>query len=95
MTFDFSPDLISSEPTSSGMSPAVRPISISPLIPRPAAPPQPSLSEVARLVRELFSEGTLSWDQLNELARVPELKALLDEATADVPAGRRLMLPSR
>jgi hypothetical protein len=50
---------------------------------------------VAALVRELFSEGTLTWDQLRELARAPELSNLLDEALAGVPAGRRLLLPGR
>lgn len=95
MTIDFSSDRITVEAGGGALSPAAEPVAVAPLPPRAPVPSQPSLHEVASLVRELFSEGTLSWDQLSELARVPELKNLLEDAMAGVPAGRRLLLPHR
>ncbi len=80
MSFDYSPQTISAEATGLGLSP---------LAPRLAPLPQPDLSEIAALVRELFAEGTLSWDQLSELARAPELQHLLAEVVAAVPAARK------
>lgn len=84
MSFDYSPDSITAEAAAAGLAP---------LTPRAACPPQPSLPEVAALVRELFAEGTLSWDQLSELARGPELQALLAETVAAVPAIRKPRTP--
>lgn len=80
MSFDYSPQTITAEATGLGLSPPA---------PRPAASPQPHLSETAALIRELFAEGTLSWDQLAELARAPELQPLLADVVAAVPANRR------
>lgn len=54
------------------------------------APAHPSSGEIALLVRELFSEGSLTWDQLQALSRVAELRPMLEPALDNVPAYRRV-----
>ncbi len=55
-----------------------------------AGEPSPlSLHDLAVLIRELFGEGSLSWDQLCALADLPDLAPLLSEAVAGAPAARR------
>lgn len=96
MTFDFAPnwlDFVSTTTPYTGSAPtanAPRPIAISPLAPPPpCAPSAPTMTEVAALVEELFTEGTLSYEQLRSLSTVPELASLLGDALSSVPAGRR------
>jgi hypothetical protein len=40
---------------------------------------RPTARELAGLLRELFVEGTLSWEQLHTLANLPEFASLLDD----------------
>ena len=54
------------------------------------APSHPTAGELAELVRELFTEGSLTWDQLQALSRVAELKPMLEPAMAGIPAVRRV-----
>jgi len=54
------------------------------------APPHPTSDEIALLVRELFSEGSLTWDQLQALSRVAELRPMLEPTLDNVPAFRRV-----
>ena len=56
----------------------------------PRAPAHPTVAEMAELVEELFSEGSLSFEQLCSLSNVPELEPLLETTLAGVPASRRL-----
>jgi len=92
MTFDFSPDWmdrVCGATEYSGAAP--RPLELSPLAPPPpCAPAQPTTDQIAALVTELFAEGTLSYDQLRSLSKVPELSPLLGDALDGVPAGRRI-----
>lgn len=95
MTFDFTPrwlERAAPDETVSSLPPAAR---LSPLAAVPCAPTHPDQRQLAELVRELFAEGTLSWEQLRSLATLPELRLLLEDAMAGVPAGRRLTLPVR
>lgn len=94
VTFDFAPnwlDFVSTTTPYCGSAPA--PLSPQPLArPRlapPCAPANPSMTELAALVEELFTEGTLSYEQLRSLSTVPELASLLGDALSSVPAGRR------
>lgn len=87
MTFDFAPhwmDIISTATPYSGAAP-------NPAAPRACAPASPTMTEVAALVGELFTEGTLSYDQLRSLSTVPELALLLGATLDNVPAGRRVV----
>lgn len=90
MTFDFTPDWQDSLATHSTDEAAM--VSLRPLSApaKPKAPPHPSNSELAELVHELFTEGTLTWDQLQSLSRVAELKPMLEPAIAGVPTIRRI-----
>jgi len=92
MTFDFSPDLMDRISTATECSGAAsKPVDLSPLAPpAPCAPAQPTDRQIAALVEELFTEGTLSYEQLRSLSKVPELSPLLSGALEGVPAGRRL-----
>ncbi len=54
-----------------------------------AVPQRPTSTELARLVRELFREGTLSCDQLWSLACLPEFAPLLAGVLEAVPDNRR------
>lgn len=53
-------------------------------------PAHPTSGELALLVRELFSEGSLTWDQLQALSRVAELRPVLEPTLDGVPACRRV-----
>lgn len=90
MTFDFTPDwqdgLAALNPDEDTMV-SLRPLSAPA---KPKAPPHPSNSQLAELVHELFTEGTLTWDQLQSLSRVAELKPILEPAVAGVPTIRRI-----
>lgn len=93
MTFDFAPgwlDALSS--TTDYASPAPPPVRVDlrrPL-PAPCAPAHPTTAEMAALVQELFTEGSLSFEQLRSLSHVPELERLLEDKVAGVPACRRV-----
>lgn len=54
------------------------------------APAHPTTDQIALLVRELFSEGSLTWDQLQALSRVAELRPVLEPTLDNVPAFRRV-----
>jgi hypothetical protein len=90
MTFDFAPGQLGTEIADHdgipGLAAALSPLSPPP----PCAPAHPSDRELAALVRELFTEGTLSWEQLRTLGAVGQLHSLLIEAIADVPPARRV-----
>lgn len=90
MTFDFTSDWQDSLATQSGEEAAM--VSLRPLSApaKPKAPPHPSNSQLAELVQELFTEGSLSWDQLQSLSRVAELKPMLEPAIAGIPSVRRV-----
>ncbi|MBC7951800.1 MAG: hypothetical protein H7Z12_08300 [Rhodospirillaceae bacterium] len=94
MTFDFAPnwlDFVSTATPYSGPAPvASQPAKLPWAPPPPCAPASPSMIEVAALVEELFTEGTLSYEQLRSLSTLPELAALLGDALSSVPAGRRV-----
>lgn len=94
MTFDFAPDYIlaGTSANDDARVPATPQIAVSPLIPpAPCAPAHPSTAEVAELVRELFAEGSLSYQQLRSLGSVPELRPHLDAAIDATPPARRLL----
>jgi hypothetical protein len=57
----------------------------------PSEPACLAPAELAALVGELFAEGSLSWDQLRSLVKVPELEPHLRSAVAAVPPARRLL----
>lgn len=54
-----------------------------------AVPQRPTLDELAGLVRELFAEGTLSWDQLWSLACLPDLAPHLAKTLDTAPDLRK------
>lgn len=90
MTFDFTPDWqdsLASQSADETTMVSLRPHS-GPA--KPKAPPHPSNSELAELVHELFTEGTLTWDQLQSLSRVAELKPMLEPTIAAIPSVRRV-----
>ncbi len=90
MTFDFAPDWLSSEIADFSGTPQV-PVAVPSMMPHPpCAPTHPTDRELAALVGELFTEGTLSWEQLRNLGAVGELRSLLSETIADVPLARRV-----
>ncbi|MGE5504060.1 MAG: hypothetical protein ACM31L_06510 [Actinomycetota bacterium] len=90
MTFDFVPDWLETLCGSADCTGAT-PTRVSPPLPAAAPHPSPSPAELALLVGELFTEGSLSWDQLRSLVAVPELGPHLQPALAATPAGRRLL----
>lgn len=90
MTFDFAPDWLGYESGESNTSLHVPVATPSPCPPPPCAPAHPSDMELAALVGELFTEGTLSWDQLRTLGNLGELGSLLTETIAGVPQARRV-----
>jgi len=56
-----------------------------------AVPNLPTALELAVLVRELFREGTLTFEQLCALAGLPDLAPLLSDLLAAAPMTRKLM----
>lgn len=92
MTFDFTPSWQDpATATHTAVDVAVAALDASTVIARPErAPAHPGADELALLVRELFAEGSLSWDQLQALSRVAELKPMLEPALAGIPATRRV-----
>jgi hypothetical protein len=48
-------------------------------------------SELAALVGELFTEGSLSWEQLRSLLALPELSPHLRAALRNLPAAREFL----
>ncbi|MDO8608049.1 MAG: hypothetical protein Q7R40_16055 [Phaeospirillum sp.] len=84
MTFDFAPDWMTSLLQDTPFSP----ISQVGLPQTGSLPSYPNHAEVAALVSELFTEGTLSPEQLCSLAGLPELQPHLRSALAAMPAPR-------
>ncbi|MCR6630785.1 MAG: hypothetical protein NVV74_12450 [Magnetospirillum sp.] len=95
MTLDFTPDWLSTVSTAeaTAATPTCRSVFVpavpAPHLPPPGAPAAPSMAQVARLVEELFAEGSLSFEQLCSLSNVPELKSLLAETVSGAPSRRR------
>lgn len=98
MTFDFAPGWLDALSSSAEYAaPAPRPVRIElglrtgarPL-PAPCAPTHPTAAQMAELVEELFTEGSLSFEQLCSLSNVPELEPLLEDTVAGVPVSRRM-----
>ena len=86
MTFDFAPDWMTSLLSGSPLSQAE--FSHLPLVAGVRSPNYPSDAETAALVSELFTEGTLSPEQMCSLAGLPELHPHLREALAAMPTPR-------
>lgn len=105
MTFDFAPgwldglfnahDYASPSPTPPRPLPAApaRPAAMA--VVAPCAPAHPTPDQMARLVGELFTEGSLSFEQLCSLSNVPELSPLLGDAVAGAAPARRKPQPPR
>lgn len=94
MTFDFAPNWLDSLSTDADLTPPVPRAPVlsalrMPLAPPPGPPAPPTMTEVAELVGELFTEGTLSFEQLCSLSHAPELGSLLDDTIANVAPRRR------
>lgn len=88
MTFDFTPGWLDSLiQAAERITPAPRAAGAE--CAAPCAPAHPTPSQVAELVEELFSEGSLSFEQLCSLSNVPELEPLLGDTVAGVPQARR------
>ncbi|WP_291717931.1 hypothetical protein [Magnetospirillum sp. 64-120] len=87
MTFDFTPGWYDETVEMAGTATAPA-LHVQPAAQR--APSHPTSGEIALLVRELFSEGSLTWDQLQALSRVAELKPVLEPTLDNVPAFRRV-----
>ncbi|MGE4279683.1 MAG: hypothetical protein AB7G62_08865 [Magnetospirillum sp.] len=88
MTFDFTPGWRDDIVDLADTTPAAPALQAQPVGQK--APAHPSTGEIALLVRELFSEGSLTWDQLQALSRVAELRPMLEPALDNVPAYRRV-----
>jgi hypothetical protein len=86
MTFDFAPDwmtsLIGGSPQTQQGLPHL------PLMDGLRSPNYPSNAETAALVSELFTEGTLSPEQMCSLVGLPELRPHLRDVLAAQPAPR-------
>lgn len=92
MTFDFAPDWLDTL-AATDFSQPVPPAAVR-FKPSPAASPlmppaPPTLDQMADLVGELFTEGSLSFEQLCSLSNVPELSPLLGDTLANVAPSRR------
>lgn len=93
MTFDFAPNWLDTVSADADTQPTHRALlSPAPLVAfAPARPPAPpTMAEVADLVDELFTEGSLSFEQLCSLSNAPELGALLEDKVANVAPIRRV-----
>ncbi len=86
MTFDFAPDWMAALLKDSPFSPVAPAGSL--LAGGMPTPNYPSHAQTAALVSELFTEGTLSPEQLCSLAGLPELQPHLGSALAARPASR-------
>lgn len=89
MTFDFITDW--QDGCATGSAPengSAPPLHLDPAAGK--APPHPTSGELALLVRELFAEGSLTWDQLQALSRVAELRPMLEPTLAGIPSARRV-----
>ena len=86
MTFDFAPDWRTSLMNGSPLTQAGG--ANIPLANGMQTPNFPSDAETAALVSELFTEGTLSPEQMCSLAGLPELYPHLRQALAAMPAPR-------
>jgi hypothetical protein len=92
VTFDFTPDWLGTATSADCPRPAsaaVARVKPSPLVAPPCAPAPPTINEMAVLVGELFTEGSLSFEQLCSLSHAPELKHLLGDTMAKVAPSRR------
>lgn len=96
MTFDFTPGWldISVEPAEVGAArTAAAAIPAAPFaraLAAPCPPPHPTMAQMAELVEELFTEGSMSFHQLCSLSNVPELEPLLGDAVSGVAPARRV-----
>jgi len=91
MTFDFTPGWLEPSATQSISETETAPLRVVSITPAKAkAPAHPSNLELAELVQELFTEGSLTWDQLQSLSRVAELRPMLEPAIAGTPLVRRV-----
>lgn len=91
MTFDFTPGWLDPSTPQSGSETEAAPLrATSTNTAKAKAPAHPSSRELAELVRELFTEGSLTWDQLQSLSHVAELKPMLEPAIAGIPSVRRI-----
>lgn len=88
MTFDFTPGWLDSLIQTAEKSMPV-PRAAATGSAAPCAPVHPTPAQVAGLVEELFTEGSLSFEQLCSLSNVPELESLLGATVAGVPQARR------
>lgn len=94
MSLEIGTDL--ADGTAAAEVPGLRPASTPPRLPEAsppafAVPHRPTLGELAALLRELFHEGTLSWEQMSSLANLPELQPLLAGLLSATPPHRRPM----
>lgn len=100
MTFDFAPNWLDDQAyTVDHATARPRPLISAAIIPGaappPCAPPHPTVGQMADLVGELFTEGSLSFEQLCSLSHVPELKPLLGDTVAGVAPARRVTAATR
>lgn len=95
MTFDFAPGWLEALTVPADCTPP-RPLeSAMPAtaLPRakvlPCAPAHPTLNQMADLVGELFTEGSLSFEQLCSISNDPDMEPLLGDRIAGVAPARR------
>lgn len=96
MTFDFAPgwldSLIDSPDVATQVvrpTPTLTAAALAAPGAAPCAPAHPTDAQMARLVGELFSEGSLSFEQLCSLSHAPGLGVLLGDTVAQVTPARR------
>lgn len=103
MTFDFAPGWLDglvntpdyATPTPRSATAASAAAVQSAYAATPCAPSHPTADQMARLVGELFTEGSLSFEQLCSLSHAPELNHLLGDTVAQVVPARRVAAPKR
>lgn len=102
MTFDFAPNWLdgltnrTDHAAPRPLTGAAIPSGVLPgVVPPPCPPPHPTLGQMADLVGELFTEGSLSFEQLCSLSNVPELEPLLGDTVAGVAPARRVPTRAR